>query len=552
MKSVKSIKIILLNIFIIIFLSFYSCDNNYSTLQFFLQDTLVLNLPDSNLQDVYYCQEINNGDTTFLLLYFNNTPYLYLFNINSKEFKKKIPIYKYFRNDLKYQYINKDSIWIFGSSSINYNSDSSLMVIDDNGTIKHIIKLNHPKFVNTKNYNLFDNNSGLTNESFDTCIFLSFFNLSDLISNDNNIYFSCLYSKKVYNDIYNNKNNYPLYMAYNIKNNELTANYKLWFPETKNLYPRGYYHQTVDYSKSNDVLISFRYTPFIYKVSSNGIAEKIKCKSNLFDNNLDEVNNTNELYSHLIYCKKYNKYIRFFIPDRNIYSDKSIIITFDSNFNYIGETVFGIKKFSPFNINDHWFYFEIKNKKLYIIRLSLKWIKTNLKKEKNILNQIKEEFIKKYQNEICYLNPNNKTTIKYNINDYLKKLNIKDSTLCAIILHKDGCQTCNNEILEFIKMNQHALFKQKNLYVIYIAPNERYKNGLSFLTNNFINTTSNCIVDTSILSSYFYNNNYNPRLTLIRNNKIVSDAIYLPDNLDSLFLHLINFYNFEAEKKNKD
>ena len=173
-------------------------------------------------------------------------------------------------------------------------------------------------------------------------------------------------------------------------------------------------------------------------------------------------------------------------------------------------------------------------------------VETNLNQEKEKLNKIKEEALKKLENERCKIQPEkeNKSYQPQNILTYLKQFGLNNPNLCVTILHKEGCFSCNKEVLGFIKVNQPVFLNSKSFYVFYINPNATTNESLNFFENNSINTTNNCKTDTT--NMYQFADPYrfkNPRLILIKDNKLVFDTIYLPDNLEKYFEKVVEFYN---------
>ena len=131
--------------------------------------------------------------------------------------------------------------------------------------------------------------------------------------------------------------------------------------------------------------------------------------------------------------------------------------------------------------------------------------------------------------------------------NYTKQMfNIQDSTsLSLFVITDNDCHSCDEYLLNFITTNIGVINATKTCLLL-TGTNIKYFNRLRDEYN--LEKVNNLAIDTTdIYNDLHHFSDYNPRLLLVRENKVVSDTIYMPEDLEQMMIDYINFYSFETE-----
>ncbi len=536
---------------------------------FLLHDTTVLSikkiqnirrislpLPQDNIVSLNRYEFIEQGDTSYLIAYFYPVMKLYVYNITSRKITKEIPLYKNLAGVNTFHYIAPDSIWIFGYSSLHYNYDSSLMVINEQGTIKHIFPLYHPYFVTLKTYpDLYADVNALDENGLDTVLFVNNLMNSENFIFDNKIFFSTTPANIGKHPL---TKQLPIVGYYDLKQKKVVLNNNISYPfhDKKRFYPTTpYFYYSVYLSKShrNTILLSFPYTKTIieWDYKTGKIFYHNQLKSLLIDTiysyrePLITRPDSLHYWGKIIYKKQLNKYVRYaLLSQRN--QNAMIYIFADTNLNYLGEafipkgygiTTFKSKFVTPYIAGGH---------------LSIRYYEYlfgNINPDR--LFRQKDSLLQAYQlfhEKVCKI-VGKKSPASYKAEylfNYLRnRYMVKDSSFVLVVVNRNGCHTCNERILKNLGLNQKAFEKNpKPVYLLYVAesiPREhvvKYLKGYGFRINRHI------LIDTTALYNEVHPfSSVNPRAVFVENGKVLSDTVYMPQKLDLLYDRFINFYH---------
>ena len=336
-----------------------------------------------------------------------------------------------------------------------------------------------------------------------------------------------------------------------------------------NLKKDNYYCSFID---TNIICISPSKSSIVYiwNISNNKIFKK-DFKSKLVDSSLLSKNIPfyNKEYESLIYLEvnkhlRTNYLVRFIVLPKNVFEKYTLIqVIYDKNYNYIGEVLINDKNYNCIlknsiskNIkpwNEYYVIPSENNDKLKLVKIKYILKNWDIVEAKKKLNTSLLNYIKQKNNEaVCFIG-NHKNLPPYDKNkifDYIRnKLSINDSTFSLLIIRTDGCYHCNEYLYDFILKNKFIFEMHYHAYVLLY---DGYKDNNNLTIKNFKSLNcKNILFENVIYPQIHPFSENNPRLVLVKNNKIVSDTIYMPDNLDLLIERLLNFYNFETEKKNK-
>ncbi len=503
-----------------------------------------------------YCYASNVQYTdSFIVVYYYPIDTLFIYDNKDSELKYKVPL-KDYHIIHAFNFISKDSIWVFGEIKKGYNDPFE--VIDVNGAIK--------KKIDIQNY--------LTDESFKDYTNID----GNNFIYDNKLFFTLYYYLEDGKNIKYKK--HPIIGYYDILKDKVVLNDELYFPYIKD----GIYYPTNDYykrycpqftinEKKHEIIISFSYTPtyYVWNLDSNKVNTYHSAKTLLVDTIIPfkrlikrddpefyPYTKTLGMYFGMHYLRGQDIYVRSItLPEKDYGPNNYVYIFVNGENEFIGEV-----KTTEIIKNNYFSFQEWSNDSLllayssngnkltvYLGKLVFKQMNQNeyVNKFKISANQIKE----KEQNKVCRIIGNKQNIEKKDVLLYLKeKHNINDSTFSAIIINKKGCYSCNDYILNnFLNINKQVFLSLEKdpLYLLYIDDD----GNKSFIKNNilgdFINFEQRVKIDTTTLYEKFNpSNSFNPRLILVRQNKILSDSVYMPDNLLNLVEELIEFYNFKT------
>jgi len=536
-----------LPLFLILIIILWSCNNKNSYItvdKVIITDSIYID-KQTHYNFAVKLDFLNQNDTSFEFILWRNGYYcdsvITVYDIKNNKVAYTIPLpfinLREVYNPIFFKAFSLDSIFVmFDGNHVGY--DSSMILINKKGEIKKVYNIDHYYIRTSKN------------------------------PNPKTILFPSIYAKDVYENnkvcfsfsrhTINNDTLLPVVGYYDIKNEKLVVCKNL------NLKKDNYYCTFID---SNIICISPSKSTNIYlwNISNNSIVQK-EIKSKLVDSlllakNIPFYDKENESLIYLEVNSVNSNYLtRMVILPKNVF-DKNIAIQviFDKNFNYLGEILINDKNHNYLlknpiskNItpwNEYYFIVSESNDKLKLAKIKYilkNWNIVNTKKKLNtcLLNYINE----KNKEAVCFIGnhknlpPNDKNKFF----DYTRnKLSIKDSTFSLIIIRTDGCYHCNEYLYDFIFKNKF-IFEMN--YKAYVLLYDAYKNNHNLIVKNFKSLNCKNILFENILYPQVHPfSNNNPRLVLVKNNKIVSDTIYMPDNLDLLIKRLLRFYNFETE-----
>lgn len=497
---------------LILILLSYSCQN-----KFFYKDNFVITIDSIISQKIvklptrWECPlnvQFKNDSIVFVNFYPEYST-IYVIDVNSSKILDSIS----FKNfHIKYfNYINSDSLLIYAH---DYNEDSiiyKLYLVDTKGKLL---------FTENLTKKLKGCKSAFSERYYDKCLIDNFFYYK------HNLYFSIMYS------------NGAAFAKLNLKSMQIQFYDNITYPDFNKNMPKdeiNYYHVNL-FPLDNQLIISFNYTPKIYilNMENNEVSKKI-IKSNI------ENENIRTKYYGPFYKINDTLYGRFVLMENEQFEYQNIILL-NKKISYLGESYFE-------NTNSFFWYYPtqasfnmvISNENYYFVKSYLKFKKVKLT---DLQQRIYEESNKRKQKQESICKLLNKSDIS-NINDkqilsYIKNiLNIKDTSFAMIVLNEKGCSSCNSYVEEFLENNKNFFSNFTNIfYTLYVYQTPKFRKkiikGIKIIT------------DTTKTYEYVHPfNSYNPRLIIIEKNKIISDTIYLPEQLNLMIKRILNFYDIQ-------
>lgn len=484
------------------------------------------------------------------LIYCNFFPLnhiIYIYNKQERNIKDSIVLSNYYFNEFYVE--NLDSIWIFGDNLKN-KKRGLLSLIDSEGNIKKEIdilkKVEHIGYPISKIFYV-------KNNKFSGKVIFAI--------SPNSIYGTAQQEKKY------RYSNEPIICYYDVYKDTLIFNNDIKYPYISNqdniFYPKGfidYYYIHVSLIDPNLISICFAYTPwfYIWNISNNTTTLIKSFKSHFYDSIVPCNEPCDKIDEGIYYSiNKLNDslYIRYItLPEK--YNRKVMYILSDKKFNYIGEYFFDFNtphvfnKTTPFSLNVEKF----KSNLLELNNVSFTFKQIAKTKVKNQLDSIfhENQKIKLEQCKLLGLSNNNlkdENIIKYFSNVH----NINKDNFSVLVLHENGCASCNEYYNELLKINNFILFSidsVKQFYLLIVAKSEnlkRIKSNYEYLFNSKFNKY--VLIDTTQMYDYINKfNSYNPRLFLIKDNKLIYDSIAIPEKIDQLFFKLLYFYGLGVKK----
>ncbi|NMC98356.1 MAG: hypothetical protein GYA62_01350 [Bacteroidales bacterium] len=492
---------------------------------------------------------------SFVVVYYYSKDSLFIYDSKSCELKYRVPIDYHSLHGLFF--INKDSIWVFGETKKGHKHPFYLL--DIYGNVKKKVDIrDYVKTEDLKDFVQISDNNFIYN---------------------NKMFFSLYYYQEDGKNIHYRK--HPIIGYYDLLKDSVALNDKLYFPYIK----EGIYYPINDYymrycpfftinEKKDEIIISFSYTSsyYVWNFKTNQVKLFNNAKSVLMDTimpyNRPINRNDPEFYPYsktigiffgMSYLKGQDVYIRNLMLPENEYRQENNVLAFiDGEKRYLGEV-----NSDDLKIEKNKIYFQewnndslvlaynyIKNKlNVYLGRLKFIPIKQidyiNKMKSKAKKSKEKEDY------EVCRIMQNKQSIEKKDILLYLKEMhNINDSTFSVIIINSQGCPGCNDYLLNnFLNINKSVFFNiEKNpFYLLYVDKNESRTEIKNNILSEFVNFEQKLKIDTTALYEKFNpSNSFNPRLILVKDKKIITDSIFMPDDLVNMSFSLIRFYKFET------
>jgi len=532
-------------IFPFLLLSLFSCDKPDKIIEFEYINEIVLEIDDVSKNIVNDMQLVNESDTDLLILYLKNKKLL-VYDLETRKLIRTINID--WKELLSFNYINKDSIFLYYNAVYNadYMHDSVLQMIDNQSNIK--------KYYSFKNTPVWcSENPRYSNDSvsYSTLLFVQ-----PLPYSQNKIFMA--FARYGYSYIGDSSFFYPqLPIAghFDTQQNKFVAHTKISLPFITEgvFYPRTMEKFLISISKNNNPLYSFKYTPLFYEY--NVEKEEIKyhyLKSKLIDTIMPTAEPCKKTslpnlaqYNQFCYNNNSNQYYRVLNLPETIYGkNKSAIIVADSNYNYIAEGIIpnGHSSSNFLFRNEYTILWNVEktfaNKgKLYFSVYKL-----------NIINgAIEEQTIKMVENENLEKCNSTKNKNKKNsdVTKYLQKIaNIKDSNYAVTIVPvNQSCPSCVAQAINSFSINKEAC-EESNIYLILSTNNPMQTEAKLKEKNIFI--SDNIFIDgKEKYLDYHKFDLFNPRLIIVKDNKITLDTIYMPDGMEKDYqLKILDFYNY--------
>lgn len=492
--------------------------------------------PQKNIPTDY---QIYQHDTTNWLIFYTRTNKLYIYNLNNNELIKEVKISK--KQLSSFYFINPDSIFLLYLSSyfLEY-SDSLLQLIDTSGTTKKIYQFEDKHFL-TKN-----------NEIDEKEYYVPYIWAQKLeLKNDKLFFLITKYYHYELGDTFSRNDTFSNLAYLDIKTSKINfINMPKELPPPNYYYPQAFRYNYVSSMYNGNPFIGYRYSNNLYEYDFE-LQKVIKhtVKPTLSDTiyptkDLNEAEQLNYMdkyagYWSIIYNKYEDYYIRNIGLPRAIYKNNIYLVQFDKNFNIIGEGIAPDGLRTPYFFTKDYIIFWNKQKTYenegYIYFTKCKIKKTN----KNIADEIKKIQIVKDTNQTCTFSKNK--NLNTNINIYLSNLikNRKDFAVLIVPL-MESCPSCKEFALTLYSVNK-TTFLENNVILLIVNSNKALTKSV-LIEKNLNLSHQNIIIDDGSTYSAFLNSKiYNPRVVVVKNNEVIFDKTYYPDELNGIYEPLFNF-----------
>lgn len=489
----------------------------------------------------FYFVEINNSN----VLIFCNYKSISFYDVDLGTKIKEIKTDKE-RILQSVKFINKDSIFIYyHHKEWRYDAiyAGQFQLIDINGKIK---KIYHYKV----------DSADLKDRKLDINEIMppSLYNSQGLLTSSNNVFFSP-YSRQIGNigtkEFIENK--MPLLMFYDTEKENFYVSKQENFPYIKEgmYYPSDF--NIINYSMSDKgfPLIRFFYSSVLFEWDyKNDKLIEYPLKSRLYDtipplqvatsssNNI-EAKYIQNCYDQ--YRKQHYSSIAFNNDifgkqenGRNLYS----IIIADNNFEYLGEAF--CPRYSPnFFTNKDMLYIKRENDSIIGINyLKIKKQKINFDQ---YIDSVRKDLEKRKNCYLDFLRINSSKKGNYVVNLLKGKIKIEQNDYTVVTIYaQNGCLGCRQEVMSLISQNQELLEKN-GLYLI--ISNNDPSVCISELKKFNLLKYKNLLIDSTgfVRKLTITDEMLNPRITIVKNNKIVLDSIYSTNDMADVFMpKLIN------------
>jgi len=539
-------KIILIYVILVFVVS---CTNSikdeYVTIQSEVKDSMYVPIPTTGPVINTQFTEIN-GSNILVCQILKKSHYsdeIYFIDLKTKKNINTINLSEKLSSDaqlINFLYINNDSILLVYDK---FKKDSTFILSDINGNIKKVYKTHNPYF-----------------NKIDSSLWVK----SPFIFYDNKCFFT---TSRICADIGTKEfsdEKYPIIGYLDLLKDTIVLNQELWYQNIREglFYPWQVTILGYTISHRGTILISFANSSLLKEWNyKNNKINTFKVKSQIVDTILPEQemffgqqSKTQPYNGNVYYDKQNNIYVKDIWFPKNEYGEfRHISVFFDTTFSYIGESnlFYDVNNYNQ--QSNGWF------NRVSEYNDSLKFIKTEYEFDKLDLNKIltkidsaKQSVKNIKQEKFCSIMGGNYNFEGYSdklMIDYTKKIfNIEDSASFSlfVITGKD-CPSCDDYVLNFINMN-NAVINSTGACVLFAGSNVKYFKRL-IEENNLTNIQHIAVDTTGIYTDLHHFSQYNPRLLLVRENKVVSDTIYLPNDLEQMIMTYVGFYSFEVEKK---
>lgn len=506
-----------------------SCNKTQKANYEFIEEKTVLLETHDSINNYPHLTQLTNIDGIETLIVYLRNRKLQLYNLKTKKLYHTIPLHYKTLNSFKF--INKDSIFLLYYNQYNPEGridSANFVMVDFEGKIKKNYYFKNPNIWSLYNRNV--------NEASGVYPILD----GDLISlNHNKIFFNLMPIKRY--DIGTEdfiKHQTPTLAFLDITSDSLHINKEIYFPYIKEgiYYPGDFNIINYGISKDKYPLTRFYYTAdlFEWNYNTNKII-KHRVKSKLIDSiyplkkpffysdfNIDAfyLGTTYDSYRKLYYS------FAMFNPDLYGFNEWTMIVS-DEDFNYITECYSPISSFRPIFTEDYIITVNAgEQDNIEVKYYTLTKGKNKTQNLDSIKQRLKKEKIK-YLNKTCVYD-DSLNTGKYNYylyKTYLDSIIAGQNYTIASLFSDAGCSGCNESLLQFISNNKEVLNSQ-NFYVL-IGENYDSNKIKELIKSYNIQQLRNLIIDsTGQLRKYAKPGSKNPRLTIVKRNKIIFDSVY--------------------------
>ncbi len=558
--------------------AYYTFNNPNNDKFAFVVDSIYFPLPDSSFKDkhIKVGQFIKlDGEEYFvaLLANYHSSPYgIYFYHVKDRRLTHVIKTTSFAKRNFmvnSFYMFSKDSILLLLGSYNNrpFIKDTFIVLVDYNGNLKKAYPNNY-SYATKKQWG--ENTLSYMAYNFYKHGYPNIYNYKLFFT----MYPAYRSSPLAGTDLFFEKK-LPLFGYYDLLEDSIVMS-PYWFPELKkgNYYPTSglYFNTNITMNNKNNPVVSFHYSSSVYEwnIKTNTFLP-YRLASSYVDSILPDIDTSSNQFSDSAACYwgfYYDKLTGVYVRDLRFPSFlygrfKHMLVFADKSFNYLGEVPntyeFINRKIIfapdmsmagwepvPFNQSEYSDSFKLV-KKIYNFHA----IDTN--RLRNMIASEKAKYKKRMNKSICdvFDGEPNVNYSKTKLKKYLKNLcNIGDSSYALFVLSSKGCPDCNHEVLRFLSINRLVIFKKTATYVLLVDE----KNGIeNFFTDYpFLKNNKHVFIDTlniyKKVNPYKNRFMYNPRLILMRNNKIVCDSIYPPDEItDGLLTKYLNFWSLDHE-----
>ncbi len=475
-----------------------------------------------------YAVDFHEFDTAKILSVYYNYPEIVSYNLETEKIIERISInYFSFTKLLAFNYHNSDSIFLIFNAAYNknYSHDSTILMINSSGEIKDNISLKGAPVWCSENP-VFKR---------DSVAFTTLF-LNDFFYKKDKLFFHLLnYTSKEPGDVGFLKNKFPLGGHIDIKDKKFTE-HDISYPYFEdNRYYQNATHPYTCFTHNNTIIYAFRHTGNLIEYDfenrkrtmhyvKSSLVDSIKPDTIILDNNYGAV------YQQLYYNSYEQKYIRIvklqvdkkaspYLKNHPKFS----LMLLDTNFNVLGECIFP-EGFSFFPM--------LFTKEGIIIRNIEKNTKDSIVFSLFKLNTIKGT--KKQLLKHVNFQPKN-IPKETGIEAYLEKKHYLNKEKMVVILLpiNRSCLPCVNYVCKYYSDSINIL-KENNVFLILNSSN---KESISLLLeeNNISENLPNLLFDENNDYLNYIEGFFNPKVIFVKNNEIVEEKIYEPNDL--YFLH---------------
>ena len=425
------------------------------------------------------------------------------------------------RDIINFNYINKDSIFVF--YKIGYLTDENDY---------------EPIYFQLLNYKgesqICDYDIDISNfkDSINICTPFDIDQYQNIAIDKGNVFFSTRAGKNV-TEIYFAEKQAPLFAYYDSQTKKIKLSKTITFPDiSKDIYYNTH-HQIIFNCLSENKLpvLRFFYSSTLYEWDyKNDKITKHNLKSRVFDsiyplrdeNSLPE--SLEAVYAHIVYDKNNKVYYSTLHLNEVVFGNHyNLLILADENFNYLGEMLNrGIGnnvRFYGDNIISYWYKddsIRIQYKKLVKTERPLEPYLDSVRNVLGLEKKTKEDNIKPFMKG------------KNPLQEFVKsKYPEIEKDYVVLTLYASGsCPSCVDGLKEMLN-RRYEVFENLPFYFIYTGLKQEIKdidNYENISKLKIIKDSLGILKDITIKEGNF--NTLDPRLTVVKDNNVVSDSIY--------------------------